>query len=61
MPPFAPASPQMGMLNAAYENNDYKSAREFARLNPNRSRMATRCAKCWVTFKAYRVYQLMKK
>ena len=49
------------MLNAAYENNDYKSAREFARLNPNRSRMATRCAKSWITFELYRLYHLSKK
>lgn len=42
------------MLNAAYKNNDYRSAREFARLNPNQKRLATRCAKCWVTFWVYR-------
>lgn len=49
------------MLNAAYENNDYKAAREFAKLNPNRSRLATRCANCWMTFKLYRLYHLKKK
>lgn len=49
------------MLNAAYENNDYKSAREFAEKNPNRQRLATRCAKCWLTFKLYRLYHLSKK
>ena len=49
------------MLNAAYENNDLKSAREFAEMNPNRRRLATRCAKCWLTFKLYRVYHLTKR
>lgn len=48
-------------LNAAYENNDYKSAYEFAKNNPNKRRMATRCAKTWLTFKVYRLYHLSKK
>lgn len=42
------------LLNAAYKNNDYKSARVFAEKNPNKERMATRCAKSWITFKMYR-------
>lgn len=49
------------MLNAAYENDDYKSAKEFAKLNPNQKRWATRCTKCWFTFKLYRLYHLTKK
>ena len=49
------------MLNAAYENDDYKEAKEFARKNPNQKRLATRCAKCWLTFKLYRLYHLTKK
>lgn len=49
------------LLNAAYENNDYKSVHEFARLNPNQKRLATRCAKCWLLFKLYRLYHLTKK
>lgn len=49
------------MLNAAYENNDYKSAKDFARLNPNQKRLATRCAKCWLAFKLYRLHHLRKK
>lgn len=49
------------LLNAAYENDDYKAAREFAGKNPNKARIATRCARCWVTFKLYRLYHLMKK
>lgn len=48
-------------MMAAYRNNDYKSARDFAEKNPNRSRLATRCAKCWLTFKLYRVYHLTKR
>lgn len=49
------------LLNAAYKNDDYQSAREFAKLNPNKKRMATRCAKTWMTFKIYRLYHLTKK
>lgn len=49
------------LLNAAYENGDYKSAKAFAAKNPNRKRLATRCAKCWITFKLYRLYHLSKK
>ena len=48
------------LLNAAYENNDYESAKEFAKKNPNRKRLATRCAKAWLTFKMYRLYHLTK-
>lgn len=49
------------LLNAAYENNDYLAAKEFAQNNPYKNRLATRCAKCKITFKLYRVYQLIKK
>lgn len=49
------------LLNAAYEKDDYPAAREFAEKNPNSDRIATRCARCWVTFKLYRLYHLMKK
>lgn len=49
------------MLNAAYENNDYHSAHEFAWKNPIKKRLATRCAKMWLTFKIYRLYHLSKK
>lgn len=49
------------LLNAAYKNNDYSAAREFAAKNPHRNRLATRCAKCWLTFKLYRLYHLSKK
>lgn len=49
------------LLNAAYENNDYTSAKEFAIKNPYKKRLATRCAKYWFLFKFYRVYHLSKK
>lgn len=49
------------LLNAAYENNDYTSAKEFAIKNPYKKRLATRCAKYWFLFKLYRVYHLSKK
>lgn len=49
------------LLNAAYENNDYRAAKEYAKKNPNQKRLATRCAKCWLAFKLYRLYHLRKK
>jgi hypothetical protein len=49
------------LLNAAYENNDFKSAREFALLNPNQRRWATRCAKRELPFMIYRIFYLMRK
>lgn len=49
------------LLNAAYQNDDYKSAKEFAHNNPNKKRLATKCAKTWLTFKMYRLYHLRKK
>ena len=48
------------LLNAAYKNNDYKSAKTFAAQNPNLGRLATKCAKTWLTFKFYRLYMIMK-
>lgn len=42
------------LLNAAYINNDYRSAREFARFDPKKT-WATQCAKTWMTFKMYRL------
>ena len=49
------------LLNAAYENDDYKEAKEFAAKNPYKKRFATICAKFWVMFKLYRLYHLTKK
>lgn len=49
------------LLNAAYSNNDFTSAKEFAAHNVFQNRLATRCAKHWLTFKIYRLYHLMKK
>lgn len=49
------------LLNAAYENNDYHSARVFAVQNPKQKRLATCCAKSWLTFKIYRLYHLSKR
>lgn len=49
------------LLNAAYENNDYLSAKEFALKNPNKTRLAARCARHRLTFLVYRLYHLMKK
>ena len=50
------------LLNAAYQNNDFPSAKEFARKNLlfNR-RLATLCARNLLTFKIYRLYHLLKK
>lgn len=49
------------LLNAAYKNNDYQAAKEYAKQNPNRGRLATKCARCWLMFKIYRLYHLTKK
>lgn len=49
------------LLNAAYEKNDYQSAREFAKKNPYQHRWATKCARHWLLFKIYRIYHLSKK
>lgn len=49
------------LLNAAYENDDFQSAREFAMLNSNQKRWASRCAKNKLMFNIYRIYHLMKK
>jgi glycosyltransferase involved in cell wall biosynthesis len=49
------------LLNAAYENNDYASAREFAKKNPYKRRLATICARFRSTFIFYRIYRLVKK
>lgn len=49
------------LLNAAYTNNDYASAKEFAAHNIFQKRFATRCAKHWLTFKLYRLYHIRKK
>lgn len=49
------------LLNAAYVNNDFKSAREFALLNPNQKRWATRCAKRKLPFMIYRILYLLRK
>ena len=49
------------LLNAAYENNDFKSAHEFALLNPNQKRWATRCAKRKLPFMIYRILYLLRK
>jgi len=48
------------LLMAAYINNDYSSAHEFAKKDPKK-RISTLCAKMWFTFKIYRMYiRLMK-
>ena len=49
------------LLNAAYENNDFVSAREFAVHNPKQKRWATRCAKNRLSFLIYRTLYLMRK
>ena len=49
------------LLNAAYENNDFTSAREFDLLNPNQKRWATRCAKMKLLFMIYRMFYLLRK
>ncbi len=49
------------LLNAAYEKNDFKSAHEFALLNPNQKRWATRCAKRKLPFMIYRILYMLRK
>lgn len=50
------------LLNAAYRNNDFPAAKEFARKNLLFGRrLATLCAKNLLMFKLYRLYYLMKK
>lgn len=44
----------VALLKAAYKNNDYQSARAFARKISNQKRLTALCARCWVTFKLYR-------
>ena len=48
------------LLMAAYGNNDYHSAREFAKMDPKK-KLATVCARIWLTFKMYRLYLRWKK
>lgn len=43
------------LLMAAYANNDYRSAREFVKEDPQNT-WATKCARTWLTFKLYRLY-----
>ena len=59
--PYFDAGVNNSLLNAAYENNDFKSAREFALLNPNQKRWATRCAKRKLPFMIYRILYLLRK
>lgn len=48
------------LLMAAYSNNDYRAARDFAKKDPKK-KLATLCAKTWVTFKVYRmIYKLRR-
>jgi len=48
------------LLMAAYSNDDWKSAKEFAKKDPKK-KLATLCAKTWLTFKMYRlIYKLRK-
>lgn len=47
------------LLVAAYENNDYKSAKEFAPKDPIRGWL-TKMAKTYLTFQIYRLYRLYK-
>lgn len=48
------------LLSAAYINNDWKSAKEFAKKDP-RNTWATKCAKTWLTFKLFRLYMAIRK
>lgn len=48
------------LLMAAYINDDYRSARDFAKKDPSQ-KLAAKCAKTWMTFKMYRlIYKLRK-
>ena len=59
--PYFDAYMYNSLLNAAYVNNDYRLAHEFAKKNPNKGRFATHCAKTWLSFMIYRLYHLRKK
>lgn len=48
------------LLMAAYNNDDFKSAREFAKLDPKR-KLSTMFAKTWLTFKIYRLYYILRR
>ena len=59
--PYFDSCVNNSLLNAAYENNDFESARSFAILNPNQKRWATRCAKNIFSFHLYRLFFLLRK
>lgn len=48
------------LLVAAYENNDYKSAKVFARRDPTNT-MPQKMANSWLTFQLFRLYRNMRK
>jgi glycosyltransferase involved in cell wall biosynthesis len=45
----------VALLKAAYKNNDYQSARAFAKNISNQKRLTALCARCWLTFKLCRI------
>lgn len=48
------------LLMAAYENNDYQSAREFALKDPTNTK-AKQWARNWLTFQLFRILRILKK
>lgn len=48
------------IVMAAYRNNDYPSAHEYAKKDIF-SNKATRCAKTWLTFQAYRILHVFRQ
>lgn len=47
------------IVNAAYHNNDYKTAHKYAQKDIFKT-AATKCAKTWITFKLMRMYGIRK-
>ncbi len=47
------------LLNAAYQNNDYKAAKEFAKKDPKKG-MAAKATFSWSSFQLYRYYHQWK-
>ena len=47
------------LLRAAYQNNDYKSAKEFRKKDPMKRSATNLMARTWITFQILRIYRLL--
>lgn len=47
------------LLNAAYDNNDYRSAKEFSKKDPKGGN-ASKMASTWLSFQIFRFYRFLK-